>query len=247
MKKIILFLSLFPVLCLGNIPTSKIENFNGSYLDPSGTASADYFEFNQYQFGANAEFTVEKQAGSIFLETPDESIQFDNIPDFITNLSELEWKNLNLNTNSSSIDFSLKSLKGSHTEGAVKINNLSLECKNKNATSTSDNEILEMCLNQFAEVSLASTKITDKDKDTDVSNLSISIDKNDMKYKVKYGSFTVKGHGQTFYETNLIRIKISTAKVGILNVRGKLFNELSKNQTEDLTVNEPWIEIRLKE
>ena len=66
-----------------------------------------------------------------------------------------------------------------------------------------------------------------------------------MDFEMKAQGLKIKGNGKTYYENNQIRIRIDKAKVGFINVRGRLFKELEKLESDKVQVNEPWIEFDL--
>ena len=98
-----------------------------------------------------------------------------------------------------------------------------------------------------ANIRLANVQINSQKSETTISNLKLTSQNNKMNYQIKASGYNIKGHGETYYQDGLVKIKISTAKVGFLNVRGKFFSELRKMESNTIRVNEPWIEIDLAE
>ena len=66
-----------------------------------------------------------------------------------------------------------------------------------------------------------------------------------MDFKVTAAGKTVRGEGETYFDGDTVRIKITKAKYGIFNVRGLLFKELESLASEKIRINNPWIEIDL--
>lgn len=245
MKIYVLSLLLLSHLSFAGLPVGEIKNFTGEYLDPHGTANSETFNFDKYQFGNNVKFAVHKQAGSLFLETPEETIEVEAIPDLILDLNTVKWDNISLASTKSNLSLNIDSLGGVSSDKYLQLDQLRINCSKSNYNSTAMDEILDSCLNKEASISLDNIQINTQKANTTISNLRLNSKNNKMSYQIKASGYNIKGHGETYFEKNLVRIKISTAKVGFLNVRGKFFSELRKMESATIRVNEPWIEIDL--
>jgi hypothetical protein len=246
MKKIIvaMALGLSSVSSFADFPESNIQEFQGSYNSPSGTAKANRFSFTGVDFGENPEFSVEKQAGVFFLETPNESLQIEGLPEMISELQELRWNGVSLKTVPGSIDLDLLNITGSAPDNSLLINDLKLDCQHGVVQGELMEEILDSCLNTNGVFTLKLVKTTKEGKTDKIENIWLSTKDTKMSFKLKAAGATIKGRGATFYEANTVKIRIDKAKAGFFNVRGKLFKELKKMESENISVNLPWIEIK---
>jgi hypothetical protein len=246
MKKLIMAMALgaVSVYSYADFPDSNIQEFQGSYTSPSGNANAQKFEFTDIDFGPNPQFSVEKQAGVFFLETPNEMMQIENLPTFIADLEQVEWSGVNLKTNKTSIDLNLFKVTGSAPDNSLVIDNLTLDCQHGTFQGELMLEVLDSCLNKEGVFSLKLMETTKEGRTDKIQDIWFSTKATKMNFKLKAAGATIKGRGATFYEDNSVKIRIDKAKAGFFNVRGKLFKELKKMENENITVNLPWIEIQ---
>lgn len=228
-----------------------ISDFTGEYTEPSGTANADIFKYGHLDY-ADVDFSVEKQAGSLYLEAFGESHEFENIPQMIEDLDYLNWNDISLDSTASEISLNIDSLSGhaliENVKKAMNLKSLAAHCKNKesNEERTYVEELLDSCLNKYGKVTLGSFTMINDGKETVLSKGSITANNNSLSLKVKLKAGTVKGSGNVYYENDRIRIKVSKVKFGIFNITKKVFKELEKMDNEKIIVNKPWIEILLK-
>lgn len=232
------------VYSYADFPESNIKEFRGSYTSPSGIAKAQNFQFTGTDFGLNPEFSVEKQAGVFFLETPNETMQIENLPEFIMELEKVGWSGINLTTTPKSIDLNFEKITGSAPDNSLIIDKLALSCQHGMLQDELMPEILDSCLNNEGVFSLKLMETTKEGKTDKIQNIWFSTKGTKMNFKLKAAGATIKGRGATFYEDNIVKIRIDKAKAGFFNVRGKLFKELKKVENENITVNLPWIEIQ---
>lgn len=231
-------------------PLSEISDFSGNYNDPSGEASAVIFKYDDLNY-SNANFKVERQAGVIFLETPDQSYELNQLPDSIQNLENIDWTNFSLLSSGDKLRLSLDRLTGNSIVDGIKnsidLKKLSFECLNLEISEQKDmaQELLESCLNNFGKISIESMSSIKDGKQDELSNILFQVNQDALSFKLKAQGFTIKGKGEVFLKDSIIRIHITKAKSGIFNVRKKLFKELKKMENESVVVNMPWIEIYL--
>ncbi len=221
---------------------ASVTNFNLNYSSPSGKASSTALSYDQYNYPSYTEYAVELQGGVLTLETPDELIQLDNLPDVISDVDHLVVSNLNITSNSSKVAVSANSLKSQSTDSSLDVSRLAINCAYQSSNDTFINEVLDSCFNNKGDVTLGSYKDSGKEV---VGDTTLSVRNNTMNFQMKAQGLKIKGNGKTYFENNQIRIRVDKAKVGFLNVRGRLFNELEKLESEKVSVNEPWIEIQL--
>ena len=80
-------------------------------------------------------------------------------------------------------------------------------------------------------------------------DLKTNAGKYDLSAEVKAQvSGKVKSNGNMSYDASAgkLTLKISEVKFGFLNITGKVFDELKKQQSETLKVNEPYVYYSLK-
>lgn len=243
MKKFLWPILLVSHLSYADFPLSQIESFNGSFVDPSGTAQAEYFSIPNYNIGENAEFAVERQAGIYILSTPYEDIILDTLPEAIYELENLKWTDLNLVSLPLEFSLDMQALDGEHKEGEVLVETLSLSCLHSGVEDEIQNELLDACFNNDMSLGIKKLNIVTSDRDLSFSKFSANVQDNKLSFRIKVKGFTVKGSGESYFEPGLIRIKISKAKAGIISVKGMLFDELEGIDSDNVKVNKPWIEI----
>ena len=243
MFKIGLILLSITSYAFAQLPIGDVTRLNIFYNEPSGRATAGVFEFGEFKLPENSVFSVEKQAGVFMLETPDQHIAISGLPESITSLSSLEVENLNLSTKEEKMSFSLQRLTGSSSESKLKLREFSITCNAKRIKNDSPQQVLDACINEDGKAKIQLLKI---DGETVLSSTSISINQNQLKFRIKSGGFNVKGNGKAFYQDQIIRIKVEKAKVGALNVKRRLFKKLREIESDRVTLNNPWIEIDLK-
>ena len=243
MKKLLMTLLLTSVSAYAFFPLTDVQNFNGSFNDPSGTAFADQFDLPDYQLGSDVEFSVERQAGVYILQTPVEEIQLDQLPDLVYQMMSLDWSGAYLFSNDNEFQVGLTELDGVHATGSLKLRDFHLACESLGTLSDLMDEVLEACLNNQGTVSLDYLSMTQDGDNSTLENLNFDISGDKMNFKIKAKGVTIKGRGEVYYRPGLVQIKITKAKAGIFSVKSKLFKELKVLESENITVNNPWIEI----
>lgn len=225
-----------------NNDVASITNFNLNYHSPSGSASSAELHYNQYNYPAHTNYNVELQGGILTLETPDDLIQLDNMPDSLSQVDSLEVSNLNLKSNSSSIALRLNHLNTKAQKSAMDLDRLSINCGYRASNDTFTHELLDSCFNNKGRLGLGFYK--DKGKEV-LGSTIFNTNGNNMNFQVRSQGHNIKGNGKTYYSNGLLRIRIDRARVGIFNVRARLFNELNKLRSTKISVHEPWVEIQI--
>lgn len=222
--------------------TAQIKNFNINYSAPSGSANSEVFEFRDINYANTTEYSVELQGGKLFLEAPDQSIQLDGLPDFVTQVEDLEVQDVNLDTIAGEIFFNLGYFFTRTTLDNMAIKNLAVKCNNQRDSGDLMHDLLDQCLNEAGQISIEELIQAGKSQ---FKYFSMSTHNNDMSFRIKAAGYTIKGAGETFFENNTIKIHITKAKYGFLNVKSRMFRELKALETDSIRVNNPWIEIDL--
>lgn len=243
MKKIFLTYLLSSGLAFAQFPQVDITNFNGAYNEPSGNAIADSFNIEDYQFGENVKFSVEKQAGVFILYTPDDEIVLEHLPDSIDSLESVEWRNINMSSHAESFSINIDQLKGKSTDANLSLSNFRMSCDHSGYEDTALEELLDSCLNEKGSIGVGYLSINDGTKTSVLSSFYMNINQDNMNFSIKASGARVKGYGKVFHEPGLTRIRIDKAKVGFFSVKGRLFGQLRALESENVKVNNPWIEI----
>ncbi len=243
MKKLLMSLLLASMSTYAFFPLTDVENFEGSFNDPIGSATADSFNIPDYQLGTHVEFSVERQAGIYILQTPVEEIQLDQLPELVYQMMDLDWNGAYLSSDQNEFQIGLTTLNGVHTTGSLKLNELHLTCLSSGIITDLMDEVLDSCLNNESSFSLDYLSLTQEGETSTLENLQFDISGDNLGFKIKAQGFTVKGKGEVYYQPGLVKIKITKAKAGIFSVKSKLFKELKALESENISVNNPWIEI----
>ncbi len=244
MKKTILACALLSMAMpiVANEYQATVKNFNLNYNFPSGTANSQELIYKNYQYYGATGYNVELQAGVLLLETPDDIIHLDNLPDSITEVNALTISGLNLTSNSQLVALEANRLATQSTDSSIDIRNFAIDCDYEDIDEELMQEVLHSCFNVGGNIDLGSFISNGSEV---ISNTEFSLNRNNMDFEMKAQGLKIKGNGKTYYENNQIRIRIDKAKVGFINVRGRLFKELEKLESDKVQVNEPWIEFSL--
>jgi len=227
---------------MANDYEASVTNFNLNYNSPSGTANSAKLRYGQYNYPGHTQYKVELQAGILTLETPDDLVQLDNLPDSLSQVDALVVNDLNLLSNSSSLGLRFNHLKTRTQKSALDIQRLSVNCGYRASNDTFIHEVLDSCFNNTGRLGLGSYK--DKGKEI-LGSTIFSIYNNRMNFQVMSQGHKIRGNGKSYYSNGMLRIRIDKAKVGIFNVRRRLFNELNKLQSDKVSVHEPWVEVQI--
>ena len=242
MKRIILPMAFLCMPIFANDYKTKVSNFNLQYTLPEGLASSDYFEYQETLYNQTTQYSVQLQAGSLYLETPDELIEFESLPASLENVDEVNVSNLNITSSDSVIALDFSRWATQSSEGSIEVKSLDIDCSYEDLDSEFLAEVLHSCFNKKGSI------IIDKytsDGETIVEDANFKISANDMDFQIKAAGFKIKGEGKTYYEDGILKIKIEKAKYGFINVKKKLFKELEAMESDKVRVDNPWIEIEL--
>lgn len=223
-------------------PKASIKELSGAYQNSVGKAQAKAFQFNEYDFGENIKFDVEKQGTSLYLSTEEQEFEFKNLPLAVDQINGMKWDGLNLESTEAKIDLALKSLVGQYTDKILNLQGLRLICDHKEGSGV--DEYLNSCLNNKGHISFSHVETTTNGKKTTIGKFSLSMQGGRLRFSLK-ASAKVKGKGDIKYENNQVIIKITEAKSGPFSVVGKFFKELRGLQSENIEVKRPYIKISL--
>ena len=240
--KILIILLFLVKAAFAQGPGISISHFNLNYKNPSGVADAKHLILAGYSFENSPRFTVEQQAGNFVLETADEIITIENVPEQIIELENLTVSNFNLETNTSKISLDVDQFNGSDIETKIDIKSVAIDCQYEHLSEDIKDEFLNSCVNNTGRIKIARFSENGKNH---INNGDFRFNKNNLSFKIKAQGLNVKGSGKAYYTPGLLRIKIEKAKVGFLNVKKKMFKELEKIESQKVRVSNPWIEVDL--
>lgn len=255
------------------LPKGKLDNLNANYRSPAGTGKADYINFQDFGEYRSADLEVENYNGLLIFnlrdDNEDKSFELDLSTFGITDADVINLSRLNFSNTEKNINLNISSANAQAQDASTSFNNGRISCTRDKVHSDITDDLLSACLknaslsvnnmrlnsgksefvsfvpSEFGEIDILGSSIK-------IDNLSINIGGHNFKGQVK-GDVTkgmkVKFEGQTHYfiDKKQIRVKLTKAKAGFINVKKTLFKELKKAQSETLTVREPYIYIQLKD
>lgn len=241
-----------------------LQGFNFSYSEPYGTGSASRFyrNFNKLDDGVEVEVTKEltnlnvKVRGS---ENHDFVIR--NAPSLVQDAKSMTIDEMNLKF-TDHFAFDLYSGEFVSEKDTVSLEGLDWFCQRGQAADVMD-ELLLGCVqdmtlktekfvsektSRFLEAALVQSKLGD-----DLKISSLNLKSRNGSYELTAGvkaqiSGTAKSKGNFSYDpaSGIFTIKINEVKFGILSVKGMVFDELKKNESESMKVKEPFVYLKLK-
>lgn len=232
-------------------PKASVINFSGEYNEPSGSATANEWVSETLNYARPIDITIERQAGVLFLEIEDYQFEFDQLPKQVDDLDYIKWSGVSLKSDGTIFEVGLDSLEGSgvldNKAVEVGLNKLNIICNNKWSpeSQTIVEELLDSCINNSGYVYLNNTSMSKSINGQKITNIKVNIKNNKLSAQAKMKGVGTKISGNIYYEKNLIRVKISKAKVGLISIKSRVFKELEQIENPKLIVNNPWIEIQL--
>jgi hypothetical protein len=244
----------------------SVTDFNFTYQNPHGEGTATSFASNKL-FGEEVSVSVDRIDQDLkFTVSGSQNLEFDlkNAPSFMTEADTMSVSTFNMAL-AEKLFMSLGSGRFNSKNDSLKLDGLTLECARDLSKEDLAEQLATGCLQRMsfktskfsseeglAEVLKASLSETLNDK----ANLGI----NSLEFKVTSGKFDfsagvkaqvsgkVKSSGTILYEhqAGKVTVKISEIKFGILNITGKVFDELKKQETEKFKVKEPFLYYSLK-
>lgn len=258
MKNILFYFALCGGLAHAAPSDLSVKKFNFNYKNPSGEGSAAAFSRSGSGAG-EVKVAVEKIDESLnFRVTGVETHEFElkDAPAFILDAETMKVSNLNLET-TSNLEVNLQSGQFNSKENSLKLEGLSLLCDKKASESEMD-QFYQGCIQSL---SLKTSRFTSAIVEEALTNaIAENVTVQSLDLKIKGGKYTlstdvkasvsgkVKSNGTVAYDTakGLLTLKISEVKFSILNITGKVFEELKKSESEKFKVKEPYVYITVK-
>lgn len=268
MKKLLVSIMLMSSFAHAEVLQVSVKNFNFSYKDPHGEGTASSFTRNKSLSEAVSVQVDRLDKDFRFVATGSENVEFDfkDAPSFMTEAETMSISGFNMNL-SSLLTLSMTSGRFISRSGSLKLDGLSVDCARDIAKEELMDQVLTGCIQKLSfktskfqsqsedgllgilNASLAEV-VADKSALTINSlNITSSSGKYDLSADVKAQiSGKVKSSGNVSYEarTGLLTLKISEVKFGILNLTGKVFDELKKKESDKLKVKQPYVYYSLK-
>lgn len=266
-KKTILAVSLIACVHAQDNPTlpkGSINNLNAKYISPRGNGTAKQINLEDFGNYSNANLEVENYNGILMFSVEDKSFELDLSMLGINDAEKINLSALNFSNANNKIGLNFGSAAANDPEFNLGVNNGSISCIRTQTFEDIKDDLLAACLKngnfslgRFNMRSLDSQfyNILDESplgSDMSLESIKLNISNHRMKGELKGNvtkGVTVKIEGASWYNpnNNEVKIKIDKAKAGWLNVKGTIFKELGKIQSENLRVNEPYIFFYLKD
>ena len=266
----IIFMSLFiSSMAYGQATQVNVQNFNFNYQAPFGDGTADTFSYEKTR-KSHQSVHVEKvgEEFKMILEgVENQELIFKDAPDMIKNAELMNLKKVNFSF-AEKISLDIGSANFHSPEQDIEMKALSLNCDLVKAQKEILDQALLGCIQKMTlkssgfstsgESSFSNAIMSAVDErynaiqgSVGIKNLSMKVNsgKFDLSADVKAQiSGTAKASGSLKYDqsTRKLTVKISEVKFGILNVTSQVFNELKKQESATLKVNEPYVHITLK-
>jgi hypothetical protein len=253
-----------------------IADFEGQYNSPTGKGTASSFTLPTVSApSAKVSIEVEKLGDGFRLISPEQTIDWDNPPELVSEIEEGQWAGANLKVTQNTLTLALARLTGKDATSTLAITDAKASCISSGLDHGDQlKNLLEACLNKQSDLSVKSFATTSTQKGGASNPLfdflekllspsrgASSLDRIDnFKMTNRNHAFdlqvtakvvitaTVKARGEIHYDVNQnqIRIRLDQAKAGILNIKDKIFDELEKSQSNQLRVEKPWIILTLE-
>lgn len=245
----------------------NVKNFNFTYTNPHGQGTATSFSRSQF-LNEELKVTVDKLDKDFKLSVSGaetQEFEFKDAPSFMTDADTMTVSNFNLNL-AERLTLSLGAGRFNSPENSLKLDGLNLDCNRDAAQAEVMDQLINGCIQKM---SLKSSKFQSQDAeevlvdvishavskaiDSDVTVNSVDLKTNAGKYDLSADvkaqvSGKVKSNGNMAYDpaSGKLTLKISEVKFSILNITGKVFDELKKKESEKLKVKEPYVYYTVK-
>lgn len=249
-----------------------VKNFNFTYTDPRGEGEALSFSRSPAMTSA-VQVSVDKVDKDFLLKVSgaeNHEFEFKDAPSFMTDAETMQVKDFNL-TLANSASLSLVQGVFNSKDDSLKLEGLTLGCDRNQAQEQIMDQLITGCIQRmslktsrfssraeeglvgFVTSSVVSALDEGRGLTADLGinslNLSATGGKYELSAEVKAQiSGKVKSSGNVSYDSSArkLTLKISEVKFGILNVTGKVFDELKKKESDKLKVSRPYVYYSLK-
>lgn len=273
MKKLVIGLCLMTGFAHAESLSVTIQNFNFNYKNPVGQGSATHFARSGALMDAGVAVAVDKVGEDFKLTVTgaeNQEFVYKDAPSFMTEAETMNVSNFNLDLNQQAT-LSLGQGQFNSPKNSLKLDGLSLQCARDFAQTETMDQLVKGCTNSMR---FKASKFSSKDIDGIVNALTYSIlaaasdgrvDKadlgvNGLDLKVNSGKYAlsgevkaqvsgkVKSSGNISYDEKkgVLSVKISEVKFSFFDITSKVFDELKKQESEKLKVQEPYLHLTIK-
>lgn len=256
-------------VAFGQVAQVNVQNFNFNYQAPFGDGTADVFSYQNSKTNQQ-NVKVEKigEDFKIILEgVENQELTLKDAPDMVRNAEKMKLQNVNFAFNDK-ISLTMASALFNSPDQNAEMKGMALNCDVIKTHKEVMDQALLGCIqkmtlkssgiNTNGETSIANTFMSAVDEGHNALTASVGI--KNLNMKVTNGKFdlsadvkaqisgTAKASGTLKYDqsSKMLTIKISEVKFGILNVTSQVFNELKKQESSTLKVDQPYVYITLK-
>lgn len=237
----------------------QVQNFSFEYKDPQGSGMAKVFSRSGFFTSGQLEVSVERNDKNFRIVTSGaetEEFEFHDAPSFMVGAETISVKEFNLAFNQN-IDLSVKQASFNSRADSLNLDNFVLHCSRDSSLKEEMDQILNGCTKKM---SLTSGKFSSSSMSEAMVEVLGGVGVSSVDFKINEGKYNLQGQvkaqisgrvkssGEAKYDaqTGILTLKISEVKFGILNITGKVFDELRKNESESLKVKQPYLYITLK-
>ena len=273
MKKLLIGLVLMSGFAEAQDLAVSVKNFNFTYQNGNGSGSAASFYVTPRNPENNVKVQVAKVAQDFQLTVTGsgvEQYEFKNAPSFMTEAERMTISNFNLSF-TDKLTASLAQGRFQSPNDELKLDGLTLDCARVTTHEEVMDQLIAGCIQRM---NLKSSKFSSSSAEESLAQLlshSIAMAMNDgrgidgvgvnsLELKTNGGKYDlaaevkaqvsgkVKSNGNMSYDakTGKLTLRISEVKFSILNITGKVFDELRKQESDKLQVREPFVYYTIK-
>jgi hypothetical protein len=242
-----------------------LQGFDFNYSNPKGSGTASAFSRQMEKADTSVNVDVEKVTDGLAVVVTgaeEQSFVVKELPSFVKDAKSMLIEQLFLNVSDT---FSITLDDGSFVseKDELSMENFSLDCNRDEAQKDLMDQAISGCVSNLnlhaSKFSMDSAKkilqkvFQGSDKATPVSIRSLDFASKNGNYELKADvkaqiSGTARSSGKLSYDpaSKVLTIKISEVKFGVLSVRGMVFDQLKRNESASLKVNEPYLYLKIK-
>lgn len=264
MKKLLFALVLCVDVAMAGPLAVNVKNFNFNYTNPHGEGSANSFSRNQ--IADQAVFVqVDKVFESFVLNVSGAETQefvLENAPSFMIDAETMSVQGFNLGLNQQ-LMMTMTAGRFDSRSDSLKLDGLSLDCQRDSNRAEVMDQLIAGCLQKL---NLRTSKFSSQASEEvlfqalGMAAPKAAIGVNGLDVKISAGKYSlsadvkadvsgkVRSSGTMSYDqaSGVMTIKISEVKFSFLNITGKVFEELKKQESEKLKVKQPYVYLQLK-
>ncbi len=269
MKYFILFFALSSTLAQAQISQAHIKDFNFSYQDYRGEGMAAVFSFEPHRGPRTQQKVVVERIFDEFKISlsgvHNEELHLRDAPSIVLNAESMTLKDFNL---SFSETFGLQMGSGIFTSSVdqSRFSELHLSCERHQSYKMVKEQMINGCLKKMTmKIGAFSTTSAFINKlmpavDGRFDVFADSVDIKDFDVNMTNSSFDfvgelkaliigkIKGKGSVGYSShdNRLTINLNEVKFGFLNITSQVFDELKKQENDEMKVERPYIYVTIK-